>query len=195
MLIDKLITNEWIEKKFPFTWILVRFCWIRVMFNSFVFTKMAFLYDRLCISPWIKSISNNLNIIIHVIALQLLGYCDVFKNWLWHHQQHVNWVSETWVDLWRSLCLWSYMDLLYHVRNIIMYELSWQTVYVLTRVLFWCLFSLLLRNSGNKHQNNHLVSAEIVHHLSTYIIKGVPGVILCFCTGSYAAGHRSLFMR
>ena len=38
----------------------------------------------------------------------------------------------------------------------------------LTRVLFWCLFPSLLRNWGNKHQNNTLVSAETVRHSSTY---------------------------
>ena len=51
-----------------------------------------------------------------------------------------------------------------------MYVLSWRTVSALTRVLFWCLFLLLFRNSGNKHQNNPLVSDETVHHSSTYII-------------------------
>ena len=51
-----------------------------------------------------------------------------------------------------------------------MYVFSWQTVSVLTRVLFWFLFPSLLRNSGNKHQNNPLVSAETVRHSSTYII-------------------------
>ena len=35
-----------------------------------------------------------------------------------------------------------------------MYVLLWRSVYALTRVLFWCLFPSLLRNSGNKHQNN-----------------------------------------
>ena len=59
---------------------------------------------------------------------------------------------------------------LYHVRNEIMYVLLWRTVYALTRVLFWCLFPSLLRNSGNKHQNNTLMSAWIVRHASTYII-------------------------
>ena len=59
----------------------------------------------------------------------------------------------------------SFMSSLCRVRNKIMYVLSWQTVYALTRVLFWCLFPSLLRNSGNKHQNNPLVS-----HSSTYII-------------------------
>ena len=36
--------------------------------------------------------------------------------------------------------------------------------------LFLCLFPSLLRNSGNKHKNNPLVSAETVRHSSTYII-------------------------
>ena len=64
----------------------------------------------------------------------------------------------------------SFMDLLCHVRNKIMYVLSWRTVSALTLVLFWCLFPLLLCNSGNKHQNYTLVSAETVRHSSTYII-------------------------
>ena len=51
-----------------------------------------------------------------------------------------------------------------------MYVLSWRTVSALTRVLFWYLFPSLLRNSENKHQNNPLVSAETVRHLSIYII-------------------------
>ena len=45
-----------------------------------------------------------------------------------------------------------------------MYALSWQTVSVLTRVLFWFLFPSLLRNSGNKQKNNPLVSAKTVCH-------------------------------
>ena len=51
-----------------------------------------------------------------------------------------------------------------------MYVLSWRTVSALTRVLFWYLFPLLLRNSENKPQSYHLVSAETVRHESTYII-------------------------
>ena len=49
-----------------------------------------------------------------------------------------------------------------------MYVLSWRTVSALTRVLLWCLFPLLLRNSGNKHQYNPLMSAGTVRHSSTY---------------------------
>ena len=56
------------------------------------------------------------------------------------------------------------------VRNNIMYVLSRRTVSALTRALFLCLFPMLLRNSGNKHQNIPLVSAETVRHSSTYII-------------------------
>ena len=51
-----------------------------------------------------------------------------------------------------------------------MHVLSWRTVSALTLVLFWYLFPSLLRNSGNKHQNNPLVSAETFRHSSTYII-------------------------
>ena len=53
-----------------------------------------------------------------------------------------------------------------------MYVLSWRTVSLLIRELFWYSFPSLrkLRNSGNKHQNNPLVSAEMIRHSSTYII-------------------------
>ena len=51
-----------------------------------------------------------------------------------------------------------------------MYVLSWRTVSALTRVLFWYLFLSLLRNSGNKHQNNPLMGAITFRHSSTYII-------------------------
>ena len=34
--------------------------------------------------------------------------------------------------------------------------LVWPTVYVLTRVLFWCLFPELRSNEENKHQNNKI---------------------------------------
>ena len=50
-----------------------------------------------------------------------------------------------------------------------MYLLSQQTVSVLSRVLFVCLFTSLLRNSGNEHKKP-LVSAETVRQWSAYII-------------------------
>ena len=55
-----------------------------------------FLHDRPWISPWTKSISNEINIIIYVIASQLSGHCDVSINRLWCHQQNVNRAIETW---------------------------------------------------------------------------------------------------
>ena len=54
-----------------------------------------------------------------------------------------------------------------------MFVLSWRTAYALTSVIFWPLFPSLLSNSGNKHQNNPLVSAWTIHHSSTYIIQYV----------------------
>ena len=117
------------------------------------------LHDRPRISPWIKSISKELDITIHVIASQLSGHCDVIRTRLWRHQQNVDWASEPRDGVWGSSFLSSFMGSLCRVRNELMYVLSWQTVYALTRVLFWCLFPSLLRNSGNKHQNNPLVSA------------------------------------
>ena len=43
-----------------------------------------------------------------------------------------------------------------------MYVLSWQTVSALTRVLFLCLLPLFLHDSGNKPQDNPLMSAGTV---------------------------------
>ena len=47
-----------------------------------------FLHDWPWISPWIKSIFNELDITNHVIASQLSGYCDVIRNRLWRYQQN-----------------------------------------------------------------------------------------------------------
>ena len=96
--------------------------------------KRGFLHDRLWISSWIKSIYNELDITCHVFASQFSGHYDVITNRLWRHQQNVKRASV----IYGSLC---------HVRNEIMYVLVWRTVYALTRVLFWCLFLPLLRNS------------------------------------------------
>ena len=59
-------------------------------------TAAFFVHDPLWISPWIKSISHELDIIIHVITSQLSGHFDVISNRLWRHQQNKNWASETW---------------------------------------------------------------------------------------------------
>ena len=57
--------------------------------------KQKILHDRPWISPWIKSMSNELDITIHVFALQLSGHCDVISNRLWRHQKDENQASET----------------------------------------------------------------------------------------------------
>ena len=46
-------------------------------------------------------------------------------------------------------------------------------------VLCWCLFPSLLRNSGNKHKNNPLLSTGTIRHSSTHIILYIfDGVFL-----------------
>ena len=67
--------------------------------------------------------------------------------------------------MWRSSLLVWFMDLLCRVRNNMVYLLSLRTVYILTRVLFWCLFHTLLGNWENKQENNPLMG-----HSSSYII-------------------------
>ena len=120
---------------------------------------VIFLHNRSWISPWIKSISNELDITCHVFASQLSGHCDVIANQLWRHQQNIRRASEPPGWCVKILLLASFMGSLCRVNNKIMYVLLWRTVYAPTWALFWCLFPSLLRNSGNKHQNNPLVSA------------------------------------
>ena len=98
-----------------------------------------FLHDRPWISPWIKSISNQLDITIHVIASQFSCYCDVISNRLWRHQQKKDRASETRGRCLDIVVLSSFMDSLCRVRNKIMYVLEWRIVSSLTRVLFLCL--------------------------------------------------------
>ena len=109
-----------------------------------------------------KSISSELDNIIHVITSPLSGHCDFISNRLWHHQQNVNRYVKITV-------LSSFMDWLCCARNKMMYVLSCGTVNALNRVLFWCSFPSLPHNSGNKHQNNewaHKQFATRVHSLS-----------------------------
>ena len=126
-----------------------------------------------------------------MIALQSSGHCDVINNRLWRHQQNENGVSDT-VTMCKIIVLSSFMDLLCHVRNKIMHVLSWRTVSALTQVLFLCLFPSLLRNLGNKHKNNTLVSAETVRHSSTYIILYITQGVIHRQWGSHIANGASL---
>ena len=63
--------------------------------DSPYYREYNFLHAKPWISPWIKSISNELYIIIHLIASQLSGHFDVNSNRLWRHQQNENRVCET----------------------------------------------------------------------------------------------------
>ena len=133
-------------------------------------TKIFSLHARPWISPWIKSISKELVIAFHVIASQLSGHCDVFGNRLWRHQQNRNWVSETREWSVKVVVVSWFMDSFCPIRN---KKCMYSRGGLLLRspeCYFWCLFPSLLRISGNKHQNNPLVSAETVRHSSTYII-------------------------
>ena len=83
--------------------------------------NISFLHDQPWIWPWVKLISNELAVDIHVHASQ-------FFNHLMHsldHPQNVNRTSETQLDVWWSSFLSLFMDLLYHVTNKIMYAFSW----------------------------------------------------------------------
>ena len=140
---------------------------------------ISFLHDQPWISPSIKSISYELDIIIHVIAVKLFCHCDVVNNRLWRHQQNVNWASATLCRCMKTIGFIVIMDSLCRVRNKIMHVLSWRNVYAFIRVLFRCLFPPLLRNLGNKHQNNPLVSTETVRHSSTYIILFTVDTLGC----------------
>ena len=94
-----------------------------------------FLHDRPWISPWIKSISNELSFtwMRHnclVIVTSSTSDCDIISR-------------RYGFEVWRSSFLSSFLSSLCHVRNKIMYVLSWRTISALTRVLFWCLFPSL----------------------------------------------------
>ena len=82
---------------------------------------------------------------------------------LWRHQQSsvtssAKRMPSEWNTGWcvEIVVLPLLMDSLCHVRNTIMYVLSWRTVYVSTRVLYWCVFLSSVRNSGNKHNKANL---------------------------------------
>ena len=64
---------------------------------------------------------NELDISIDVIVSQLSGHCDVMGNRRWRHQQNENLTIETRDDVQRSPFLSSFIDLLCHVRNKVMY--------------------------------------------------------------------------
>ena len=141
----------------------------------------VFLHDRPWISPWIKSISNESGITCHVVEAQLLGNCGVINNQLWRHQQNINKGSGK-----RRRCMGIAVFILNdlcvcRLRNQITHLLLWRTVHVFTRMLILCLFPSLLRNSGNKRQNDPLVSAQTSWPSSTCIILSLYIYIYIYC--------------
>ena len=75
--------------------VCIRGPWVCLLRHGLKIASHNFLHDRSWISPWIKSISNELDITCHVLASQLPGHCDVIANRLWRHQQNVKRSSET----------------------------------------------------------------------------------------------------
>ena len=66
------------------------YCLLRyALYWRFDGNSLFFLHDRTRILPWIKSISNEVDIMIRMIESQLCGHCDIISNRLWH-QQNVN---------------------------------------------------------------------------------------------------------
>ena len=71
--------------------------------------------------------------------------CDIISNQLWCHQQNVNWLSETrggWIKIIIFIVLW---DLIYCVRNNMIYVLPWWTVHIQKKHKYpshWCINSL-----------------------------------------------------
>ena len=132
--------------------------------------QLMFLCDRPWTSPWIKSISDELDIINHVITSQLSHYCDAISNRLWCHQQNEDWGRET-----SGHCVKIVIFMV--IYGFLMSCEKWNNVctlmtncYCAHLSVIFVLISLLLRNSGNKHKSNPLMSIETVRHPSTYII-------------------------
>ena len=63
--------------------------------NVYFAEKWYFFLDRPWISPWIRSISNSLDITFHLLASQLSDHYHVISNRLWRLQQNETRKSET----------------------------------------------------------------------------------------------------
>ena len=76
-----------------------------------------FLHDWPWVSPWIKSICNELDITCHVFLSQLSGHCDIIANRLWRYLQNVKQASDTRGCCVKILVLASFMESLCRVRK------------------------------------------------------------------------------
>ena len=115
------------------------------------------------------SISNELDITIHVIASQFFGHCDAISIRLWRHQQNENRASETRGRCEKVVVLSSFMYSLCHVRNEIMHVLSWRTVFELTHKIT---FSCALKHFGTWV---HIIFS-ILTHLVTKCVQSCLNV-------------------
>ena len=86
--------------------------------------KHHFLHDRSWISPWIKWISNELDITVHMIASQLSGHCDVISMIVMSSAERKpsEWDMGTMCKDHRFYC---YLWMCWCVKNKIMYVFSW----------------------------------------------------------------------
>ena len=152
------------------------------MINVFIYAvivwcanKLCFLHDRPRILPWMKSKSNELDIIIHVIASQLSCHCDVISNWLWRHQQNEKpgqWNTKT-------MCK-DKIVVFIAIYGFVISCKKWNSVCTLVTNCFCANSSvILLRNLGNKHQIHSLVSTETICHSSTYVILYMLNCLGC----------------
>ena len=146
-------TNEIIlDIKFTISlyWHLIQLLYL---FSNVYGRLLDILWGRAWIWPIMKLMCNELDITLYVRASRLLHQ-------LWPHYQHctIDWdvITRTQTDqvrhdivVWKASFWSSFMESSY-VSSKLMYILSWQTVYALTRRLFWCLFSSLVRNSETK---------------------------------------------
>ena len=160
------IWGLWCQKQASQAWISNRIPQNTVGYNYF-------LHDRPGISPWIKSISNELNITIHVIASQLSDYCDVINNRLWRHQQNVDPVSEARGRCVKIVVFIIILSSLCRVKNKIMYVLSSQTVSALTRVLFCRLFPSCF---ATREINNKITPSWALKQFVTPVHLSLPEI-------------------
>ena len=159
MVAHKILMRFWKYKQMPYPllWyirnkgVLLKYCsrmLIKIVKGGNIYWEMnkpnlvkdkPFLHDRPWISLWIKSISNQLDITVHMIASQLSRYYDIISNGLWRHQQNEDRASET-----QAWCVTIVVFIVIYgfvmSWNKIKYVLSWQTVSALTRVFFFVYF-------------------------------------------------------
>ena len=146
---------------------------------SFQWMYTVLLRDRPWIPPWKKSIFNEWDIIIPVIASQLSGYCDVMSKSIVASLAERNagkWDTGTMRIDRRFIVICGFVC---RLRNKNMYKLSWRTVSALTPVLNWWLFPVLLRNSGNKQPKVNYIWINLQH---THILNAISSeIILITC--------------